>query len=163
MRAEQRVKVKVRNAESDETRSFLALLGIERPQRFRLRALGPGSVTLFDILYVAGDVQVVSALRDPKEGKLADLLRSVAGDLAAAYDLAPVPEERTRALEDGAVVVREPGRTTRLSEFKVQAGKVYATRIDIDNSARAYQVEVRTMATELDVSFDAELWSPYLR
>ena len=38
------------------------LIAVERPDRFRLQAFGPGGVTLFDLIKVGGDIRVVQGM-----------------------------------------------------------------------------------------------------
>lgn len=152
LRAEHKVTIRATGADGKTSeRSLRGLLAVERPDRFRLRALGPGGITLFDVLSVAGRVKVVEAIRDvTKDPTLGEVVRSMAGDLAAAYDLAPRPPDRQVAVEGDAVVVREPGRTVRLSDFRAVGAERYPARVDIENDARHYRVTVESGETTLD-------------
>jgi hypothetical protein len=118
-------------------------------KRFRLRALGPAGITLFDIVSVGGQVRVVEAIKDPNASALGKILPSMAGDLQAAYDLTPRPPERTVARQGGDTVIRENGRTIRETP----------SRIDIDNAAGAYKVHVDVGSVERDVTLDPALWA----
>ncbi len=145
MRAEHRVSVEA----AGQKRTLRGLIAVERPDRFRLRALGPAGITLFDIVDVAGNVRVVEAIKDPGSSALGKILPSLAGDLQAAYDLAPRPPERTVERHGSDVIIRENGRTVR---------ETPAT-IDIDNTAGAYKVHVDVASVEKDVALDPALWA----
>jgi hypothetical protein len=150
MRAEHKVTLEVKlPGGGKETRSLRGLIAVERPDRFRLRALGPGGITLFDIVDVKGQVRVVQAIRDPNSSSLGRILESLAGDLQAAYDLAPRPPERHVSRDGEQVVVSEPGRTIRETP----------RTIDIDNTGEHYKVHVEVSAVEKDVPLDPAMWS----
>ncbi|MCU1281583.1 MAG: glycosyltransferase [bacterium] len=61
MRAEHRVTVEA----SGQKRTLRGLIAVERPDRFRLRALGPGGITLFDVVSVGGEVRIIESIKDP--------------------------------------------------------------------------------------------------
>ncbi|HXU70882.1 MAG TPA: glycosyltransferase [Polyangia bacterium] len=145
MRAEHKVTIEA----GGQKRTIRALIAVERPDRFRLRALGPAGLTLFDVVDVGGNVKVIESIKDPNAGALAKILPSMAGDLQAAFDLQPRPTDRTVAQEGGATVVREPGRVVRETP---QA-------LDIDNQAGAYKVHVDVASVERDVALDPALWA----
>ncbi|MSP63865.1 MAG: hypothetical protein EXR72_26670 [Myxococcales bacterium] len=159
MRAEHRVTIDAAKPGGREQRTLRGVIAVARPDRFRLRALGPGGITLFDLLYLAGEVKVVQSLRDPAQGTvLGEILRSMVGDLAAAYGLAPAPPERAARVEGGTRIVVEPGREVRLSNFRAIGGKAAAERIAIDNRARDYRVTVEVTGATLDEPLDPELF-----
>ncbi len=150
MRAEHAVEVTARAGDGkEETRRLRGAIAVERPDRFRLRALGPGGITLFDIVDVAGQVRVIQSLRDPNASSMGRVLQSLAGDLQAAYDLAPRPADRRVSQKDEVATVEEPGRVIHET----------ATSIDIDNQAGHYHVHVTVAAVEKDVTLDPDLWS----
>ncbi|HEX9103206.1 MAG TPA: glycosyltransferase, partial [Polyangia bacterium] len=59
MRAEHRVTVEA----GGQRRTLRGLIAVERPDRFRLRALGPAGLTLFDIVSVGGQARVIEAIK----------------------------------------------------------------------------------------------------
>jgi hypothetical protein len=149
MRAEHEVAIDVKlGSGQHDKRTLRGLIAIERPDRFRLRALGPGGITLFDVMSVHGEVTVLQALRDPNSPALARIIESMAGDLDAAYDLAPRPPGRSVGRVGDEVVVQEPGRTVRET----------AERIEIDNAAMQYKVSVRVRAVETNVPLDPKMF-----
>ena len=145
MRAEHRVTVEA----GGQKRTLRGLIAVQRPDRFRLRALGPAGLTLFDILDVGGQVTVVQAIEDPNASALGKILPSMAGDLSAAYDLEPRPPERTVTRRDGETVIRENGRTVRETP----------AHIDIDDPAGGYKVHVDVVSVDKDVTLDPALWA----
>jgi outer membrane lipoprotein-sorting protein len=145
MRAEHKVTIEAGGAR----RTIRGLIAVQRPDRFRLRALGPAGLTLFDVVDVAGQVRVVQAIKDPNGSALGKILPSMAGDLSAAYDLEPRPPERTVRQENGETIIRENGRTVRETP----------ARIDIDNAAEHYKVHVDVVSVEKDVTLDPALWA----
>jgi len=159
LKAEHRVTLDVElEAGKHERRTLRGAIAVERPDRFRLRALGPGGITLFDLLSIAGQVKVLQSIRDPQASSLGAIVQSMAGDLSAAYQLEPAPPGRAVAVESGRVMVREPEREVTLSQFRVIAGKPVATRIDIVNRERHYTVGVDVTGLEVDVPLDPDLW-----
>ena len=114
MTSQQRVQVLVHVGDHDETKALRGLLAVERPDKFRLRALGPAGLTLFDLLVRHGEVKVISAIRH--SAALDDVIGSLAADLETAYALEPDPG-RTIEQAGDAVVVHAGERTVRLSQF----------------------------------------------
>lgn len=160
LRAEHRVSVTVTlQGGKQERRELRGVIAVEEPDRFRLRALGPGGITLFDLLSIAGHTEVLRAIRDPRSSALGPIIDALAGDLQAAYRLAPAPPGRRVTIEKGRVVVREPGRTVTLSGFVRVGGKPVATRIDVDNQARGYTVHVEVSQLAVDEPLDPALFS----
>lgn len=159
MRAEHFVHLDVTKADgTHDRRTLRGALAAERPNKFRLRALGPGGITLFDLLDVSGRVEVLQAIKDPKASALGQVIASLAGDLSAALLLEPAPPGRKVSTEDGAVIVTEPDRTVRLSKFTLVGGHALPTRLDVENRPLRYRVEVDVGALEVDVSLDPELF-----
>jgi hypothetical protein len=155
LRAEHRVVVETRG----ERRTLRGVIAVARPDRFRLRALGPGGITLFDVVWMNGHVRVLSSLRAAAPGSLLEtLITSVAGDLAAAYDLAPRPTDRKVRLEAHVVIIQEPERQLRLTHFRSLAGKVYPQEMLIHNLKSDYRVHVTAGETALDEPFDPALF-----
>ena len=156
--AEHRVVVSVSLPDGKtDTRTLRGLIAVERPDRFRLRALGPAGISLFDLLVKEGKPTVVSAIRTPADGKagqtLAEITTSLAADLACAYALAPSGQRSVRV--DGEdVIVTEPGRSVRLSRF---SGPV-PTWHRADIAAGSYRVRVDVTQVEVDPVLDPALW-----
>jgi hypothetical protein len=149
MRAEHEVALDVKLASGQhDKRTLRGLIAVERPDRFRLRALGPGGITLFDVMSVHGEVTVLQALRDPNAPALARIIESMAGDLDAAFDLTPRPTGRTVGRVGDEVVVTEPGRTVRETPERIQ----------IDNAAMQYKVTVTVRAVETNVPLDPKMF-----
>jgi hypothetical protein len=159
LKAEHRVTVDVElEGGKHERRQLRGVIAIERPDRFRLRALGPGGISLFDLLWVAGKTSVLQAIRDPHESALGPVIEAMAGDLSAAFLLEPAPPGRVAMLDAGALVVSEPERTVRERAFVRVNGQLVPTRIEIENRARHYRVEVDARGSEVDVPLDAALF-----
>ena len=159
LRAEHRVAIDVTLPDgTHDQRSLRGVIAVERPDRFRLRALGPGGITLFDLLSVGGRVKVIEAIKDPSKSSLGEIIQSMAGDLSAAFLLEPAPPERKVTVEKDAVIVSEATRTVRLSALKLVHGQSLPARIVIDNSARHYSVTVTASSSELDSPLDPELF-----
>jgi Protein of unknown function (DUF3261) len=149
LKAEQRVTIDAVRADGrHEHRTLRAVIAVERPDKFRLRALGPGGLTLFDLVGRGGRVSVVESLRDPSAPLLHALLESLAGDVAATYGLG----------EKSARVFSREGdhRVARDGEREV---RVWPGRVEIDNRARGYHVTIESSSLELDVPLDPELFA----
>ncbi len=158
--AEHRVTVSVKLDQGGvERRSLRGVVAVERPDRLRLRALGPAGITLFDLLVTDGRPRVLSAIRRPEDGAsgktLEGVIASLAQDLACAYDLAPRAAGRHTRLEDAQVVVEEPGRTVRLSRFSGTP----ATWRRADISTEKYTVTVEVERVEIDPALDPSLFA----
>lgn len=153
MRAEHQVRIEVKTASGPdaktETKTIRGLLAVQRPDRFRLRALGPAGITLFDVIVVNGEVNVVQSLRDPNDPTMGRILESLVRDLEATYDLLPRPADRHIGRVGEEVVVEEPG-------LKVRETK---TRFDIDNKNGNYKVHVDVVNVDKDVPLDPAMWS----
>jgi hypothetical protein len=145
MRAEHRVTIEA----GGQKRTVRGLIAVEKPDRFRLRALGPAGITLFDVVSVAGDVRVIESIKDPNSSALGKILPSMAADLQAAYDLEPRPAGRVVKHEGDVTVITEPGRTVRETP----------ARIDIEDPEMGYKVRVDVGAVETDVTLDPAMWA----
>ena len=158
--AEHRVAVTVRlDKGGTEQRSMRGVVAVQRPDRLRLRALGPAGITLFDLLVTDGRPRVLSALRGPGDGgaghALSAVIASLAQDLACAYDLGPRPVGRKAWLDAGIVVVEEPGRTVRLSRFSGTPPTWRRAEIETEK----YSVTVDVDRVEIDPALDPSLFA----
>ena len=160
MRAEHRVTIDVRLDDGKhDRRSLRGAIAVERPDKFRLRALGPGGITLFDVLSIGGQVKVLQAIRDPSASALGAIIQSMAGDLQASFLLEPAPPARKISVEGDALVVRDDERTVRLTAWQLVGGKPIATHIEIENRARHYAVQVGASEIDVDSALDPALFS----
>jgi hypothetical protein len=133
-----------------EKRAFRAALAIRRPGHFRLQILGPMGVKLVDLLYVRGEVKVLTVDRAlQRSSRLPEILESVAGDIRAMYRLDPVPEiDRRRADES---VTLATGRTPlyNLREYRrgelVRQMDIFAATLAIARSQVVRGVDIRTI------------------
>jgi hypothetical protein len=154
MRAEHLVSLDVTKADgTHDKRKLRGALAAER-NKFRLRALGPAGITLFDLLYVDGRVKVMEAIKDPKASALGAVIESLAGDLSAAL-LFKDPGK----VENDALVVSDGERIVRLSKFVAISGHAIPTRIDIENRKLHYLVGVDVAELEIDVPLDSALFA----
>jgi hypothetical protein len=154
MRAEHRVTLDVTRGDgTHDQRKLRGALAAEQPGKFRLRALGPGGITLFDLLYVDGRIKVMEAIKDTSTMKT--IIESMAGDLSAALLFGKHQTE----IQDGALVVKDEERTVRLSKFVQISGHAVPLRIDIDNLKLHYRVGVDVAELELDVPLDSALFA----
>jgi hypothetical protein len=156
--ANHRVTVTVDLDGKRDTKKLRGIVAVERPDRLRLRALGPAGITLFDLIVNKGEAKIVSSIRNPNEGSagqtLAEVIRSLAADLACAYTLEPRPPERHVTVENGVAVVEEPGRRVQLSSF---AGTPPIWR-HADISAGRYHVVVEVDDAEIDPTLDPSMF-----
>lgn len=159
MRAEQRITIVYQGDDGEKTRSLRAVVAVSRPDRFRLRVLGPAGITLVDMVSIGGEVRVLQAIRGVSGGtKLGTLVMSMAADLAASYDLRPLPRERTVTTRGSEVVIVEPGRTVRLGAFRGDGKNSYPGHIEITNETNHYRVTIEAGETVLDEALDPELF-----
>jgi hypothetical protein len=160
MRAEHRVQIDAAKGDGREQTSVRGLIAVERPDRFRLRALGPGGITLFDILKVGGDVKIVQGMASQDSSLQQKVLLSIGADLAAAYDLEPKLPSRTKdvGLKEGEVRVVEPERAIRLQQYKEVQGQSVPTHMEIQNNALDYKVSVDVESATLDEKLDPGLF-----
>lgn len=162
MQAEHVVQIDAAKGDGREQTSVRGVIAVERPDRFRLRALGPGGMTLFDILKVGGDVKVIQGVVGADSSLQQKVLLSIGADLSAAYDLDPKLPSRSKevALKEGEVrVVEQPERTVRLSQYKAVQGQSVPTHMEIRNSALDYNVSVEVVSATLDGKLDPALFS----
>jgi hypothetical protein len=147
LRSEQKVTIEV----GGKSRSVRALVAVERPGRVRLVAMGPAGITLFDLYADGGQVHIVRALQDANDPQLGRIVKSMIGDLQAAYDLEPRPPERRVESQAGGAVVTQPGVTVHET----------ARRIDIDDRTLDKPVKVRVdvLSVDRDAALDPALWS----
>ncbi|MCS6913565.1 MAG: hypothetical protein RMK29_14150 [Myxococcales bacterium] len=160
MRAEHRVSIDAPRGDGREQTTVRGLIAVERPDRFRLRALGPGGVTLFDILKVGGEVRIVQGMAARDTSLQQKVLLSIGADLAAAYDLEPRLPSRTKdvGLKEGEVRVVEPERSIRLQHFKEVQGQSIPTHMEIQNNALDYRVSIDVESATLDDKLDPNLF-----
>ena len=159
--AEHRVVVVATTGEGQEQRRALrGVIAVERPGSFRLRALGPAGITLFDVLHRDGRTDVLGRLAEAAGPDSPALLSAVAADLAAAYDLAPRPPERTVVLRGAEVVVEERERTVRLWAFTRTGHGPAPSRMSIADRAGRFAVEVEAEGTVLDEALDPAVFAP---
>jgi hypothetical protein len=143
-----------------ETRTLRGLVAVAQPDKLRLRALGPAGITLFDFVVQNGQPKVVSALRSPGEGRsgqaLAEVITSLAADLACAYDLEPRPPERHATVEGNAILVEEPGRRVRLSRYSGKPTVWHRAEIKTAKYLVEVEVDELVLGGELDPSMFTE-------
>lgn len=153
--AEHRVSVEVHLSEGRvEKRKLRGVIAVLRPDKLRLRAIGPAGLSLFDLLLVNDEAKILSAIQKDSPS-LHEWTQALALDLACAYDLEPRAKERIVRVDKGTVVIEEPGRSVRLSEF-------YGTpavwhRADIVTAKYSVVVEVDDVA--LDTRLDPSLFA----
>ncbi len=161
LKAEHYVRLDVKLPDGKELhREMRGVIAIERPDKFRLRALGPGGLLLFDIICRGTYVKVIEAIRDPEQGVFGKILRSLASDLQAAYDLEPTPKDRTRSIAEGALLVEDPERTVRLTDFHNEHGQAIFYRADITNRQLGYHIELDVNKAEIDPTLDPKMFQP---
>ena len=157
--AQHRVTVRVRLEHGTDTRTLRGLVAVQRPGSFRLRALGPAGLTLFDLLVRDGQPKVVSAIRRPDQGAsgkaLDDVIHSLAADLACAFLLSPAPDGRAVTRQGDVVEVKEPGRTVQLTRF---AGTP-ATWRHAEIETPKYHVTVEVDEAEVDATLDPAMFA----
>jgi hypothetical protein len=151
-----------------EQRSLTGAIAIQKPDSFRLRALGPAGITLFDLLYVRGRVTILQSIKDAAKGPLGEIARSLGGDLALAYGLEPVPSDRQVFIDRGQrrdqtqdpnIELSDSARQVRLSRFRQVGGAKVPTHLEISNRERRYRVTVEVSDVEIDVALDPALFA----
>jgi hypothetical protein len=129
MRAEHRVMV----AAKGETHKLRGLFLARRSDgRFRVRALGPGDMTLFDVAGGASGCRVIEAAREPKP----ELVRALCENLRSAFHL------------PGAKM----GEPPRYDDWHTVNGHPVAWKTFLVGPE--WQVEIDVRSVELDVSVD---------
>src|SRR5207237_10269559 len=101
--------------------------------RFRVRALGPADVTLFDVVGDPSGCRVIAAARPPKP----ELVRALCDNLRLAYRLPAAPESDARGTEVRCAGWRD-----------VQGSKIaWETFL----RGRHWQIEIDVRSVELDI------------
>ena len=160
MRAVHRVSIDAAKGDGREQVSVRGMVAVERPDRFRLQAIGPGGITLFDLIKVGGDVKVVQSMAGADSSLQQKVLLSIGADLSAMYDLEPVHPSHKKYvdLKVGELRIVENERTIRAQQFKEVQGQSLPTHIDIDNTALNYKVSIDVEQATLDDKFDPALF-----
>jgi hypothetical protein len=142
-----------------ERRVMRGMLAVERPDKLRLRALGPAGITLFEVVKRGADGAVVNTLKDPKGTALEKVIELLRADLDAVYRLAPLTDGSAHVIEGDAALYRATGREVRLTKF-VNIGKhAVAEHIEIDvKEPLTYHVSIDASDIELDVPLDPALF-----
>jgi hypothetical protein len=130
-----------------ERRSCTGILVIARPDRFRLGAIGPLGLKLFDIRWQNQQMEVLELLPDLRRSSaLPRLLRSIAADIRAAYRLGPPPAVDRRTLgrppaPDSPTVELLEYRGGKLRRrLEVLAGSAAVTRTELRGGGPARTV-----------------------
>ena len=160
MRAIHRVHIDAAIGDGREQNDVRGMLAVERPDRFRLQALGPGDIQLFDIVKVGGEVKVVQSLAGAGSSLQQKVLLSIGNDLSAAYDLEPRLPSRVKniGLKEGELRIVETERTVRCMQFKEVQGQSVPTHMEIDNTALNYRVVIDVESATLDEKLDPKLF-----
>ncbi|MFO0576038.1 MAG: hypothetical protein U1A78_18715 [Polyangia bacterium] len=160
MRATHRVHIDAQKGDGREQINVRGLLAIERPDRFRLQALGPAGVQLFDIIKVGGEVRVVQGVPGVDSALQGNVLRSLGADLSAAYDLEPRHPARQKSvdLKVGELRIVETERTVRCQQFKEVQGMSIPAHLEIENTALNYKVSIDVETANLDEKLDPALF-----
>lgn len=160
MRAVHHVHIDFPRGDGRGTLDVRGLIAVERPDRFRLQAFGPGGVTLFDLIKVGGDIRVVQGMPGAEAKLEQKILLSIGADLAAAYDLEPKLPSRQKilGLKEGELRIVETERTIRAQQFKEIQGQSVPTHVLIDNTALGYQVVIDVESAGLDEKLDPALF-----
>jgi hypothetical protein len=160
MRAVHRVFIDAAIGDGREQNNVRGMIAVERPDRFRLQALGPGGVQLFDIVKVGGEARVIQSLAGAGSSLQQKVLLSIAADLSAAYDLEPKLPSRVKniGLKEGELRIVETERTVRCMQFKEVQGQSVPTHMEIDNTALNYKVIIDVESATLDEKLDPSLF-----
>ena len=127
------------------------ILALERPDRLRLRVLGPASVTLFDLLASQGKCSVVSWPYGtaPAQGSPASqILRALCHDLLAAYGLGPKPS---------------PATTITYGDWRRVFGSLEPFRVRLENKAHGYSADIRVVRLAVDPNLPPDVFAPASR
>lgn len=160
MRAVHRVHIDAAKGDGRESIDVRGMIAVERPDRFRLQAYGPGAIMLFDIVKVGGDTRVIQGIRGADTSLQQKVLLSIGADLAATFDLEPRLPSRQKilGLKEGELRVVETERTIRAQQFKEVQGQSVPTHINIDNEALNYHVSIDVESATLDDKLDPGLF-----
>jgi len=160
MRAVHRVHIDAAKGDGREAIDVRGMIAVERPDRFRLQAYGPGAIMLFDIVKVGGETRVVQGMRGADTSLQQKVLLSIGADLSATYDLEPKQPSRQKilGLKEGELRVVETERTIRAQQFKEVQGQSVPTHVDIDNQALNYRVSIDVESATLDDKLDPALF-----
>jgi len=132
LRAEHRVVVRA-NGEVKKLRGlFLARRG---DGRFRVRALGPGDMTLFDVVGDPDRCRVLEAVRTPPD----EMVRALCDDLRWAYHLPSSEKPTAEILYD---------------DWREVSGRPTPWKIYIRNPRQNWDVSIEVRSIELDVTVD---------
>ncbi len=136
------------------------MIAVERPDRFRLQAFGPGGILLFDILKLGGDIRVLVGIRGADPDMQQRLLLAIGADLTAAYDLEPALPSRQKIIgqREGELRIIEPERNIRAQQFKEISGQSVPTHLEIVNEASNYKVSIDVESITLDDKLDPALF-----
>ena len=160
MRAVHHVHIDFPRGDGRDQLDVRGLIAVERPDRFRLQAFGPGNMTLFDLIKVGGDIKVVQGMPGTNQRLEQKILLSIGADLAAAFDLEPRLPSRQKilGLKEGELRIVETERTIRAQQFKEIQGQSVPTHILIDNTALGYSVTIDVESAGLDEKLDPALF-----
>ena len=123
------------------------LLAAERPDRLRLRALGPGDMTLFDLVDRDGTCAVVHGPRGAAAqagGALERVLTALCHDLRAAYRLGTAPAGNRRI---------------SYGDWRAVGGSQEPFRILIDDPAAGFTADIAVTRLTLDDALPPELFA----
>lgn len=129
MRAEHRVLIA---AKADTHKVHGLFLARRSDGRFRVRALGPGDMTLFDVAGDANGCRVIEAAREPS----AEMVRALCENLRSAYHL------------PGA----KQGGEVRYDDWRTVQGHPVAWKTFLHGPD--WEVEIDVRQVELDVTVD---------
>ena len=160
MRAVHHVHIDASIGDGREQNDVRGMVAVERPDRFRLQAFGPGGIQLFDIIKVGGEIKVIKSLTGAGSSLQQKVLLSIGADLSAAYDLEPRLPSRVKnlGLKEGELRVVETERTVRCMQFKEVQGQSVPTHMEIDNTALNYRVVIDVESATLDDKLDPSLF-----
>ncbi len=160
MRAVHHVHIDFPRGDGRDSLDVRGLVAVERPDRFRLQAYGPGNITLFDLIKVGGDIKVVQGMPGADQRLEQKVLLSIGADLAAAFDLEPKLPSRQKilGLKEGELRIVETERTIRAQQFKEIQGQSVPTHVVIDNNALGYNVTIDVESASLDEKLDPALF-----
>jgi hypothetical protein len=147
MRSEQSTVVTARLPDGrTERHRVRGLLAAERPDRLRLRALGPGDLTLFDLVDRDGTCAVVHGPRGaaPTGGVMERVLTALCQDLRAAYRLGTPPAG---------------DRRISYGDWRPAGGSPEPFRILIDDRAAGFTADITVTRLTLDEELPPDLFA----